>query len=233
MNVDLIVFGMAGTTVFDGHAVNRVLRDALAAAGVRASPGQIHAVLGLPMPVAITTLIAEFRGQAAASDRAVDAVHTDFVQRMIWHYESHPDVEECDGASELFAWCHRHGIRTALDTGFSRDVASAIIARLRWQERGLLDAVVASDEVPRGRPYPDMIHRLMSEVGLSDPARVMKVGDTPVDIQEGHAAGCRYVVGITTGAHSADTLSEYAPTHVIAELLELPDLFAGAQAGAA
>lgn len=233
MDVDLIVFDMAGTTVFDGDAVNRALKDALAAAGVRASRDQINAVMGMPKPVAIETLIAEFRGHAAASTLAVDAVHTDFVQRMLWHYESHPDVVECDGASDLFAWCHRHGIRTALDTGFNRDIAHAIIRRLRWRDRGLIDAVVASDEVPRGRPHPDMIHRLMADTGLSDPARVMKVGDTPVDIQEGHAAGCRYVVGITSGAHSAESLSVHAPTHLIAELLELPDLIAGAAAGAA
>lgn len=233
MNVDLIVFDMAGTTVLDGDAVNQTLKQALAAAGVRASRDQVNAVMGMPKPAAIEVLLAQFRGQAAASARAVDAVHTDFVQRMLWHYESHPAVAECDGASELFAWCHRHGIRTALDTGFSRDIANAIIARLRWREHGLLDATVASDDVPRGRPHPDMIHRLMADTGVTDPARVMKVGDTPLDIQEGWAAGCRFVVGITSGTHSAELLWAHAPTHLIAELLELPDLLAAAAAGAA
>lgn len=233
MNVDLIVFDMAGTTVLDGDAVNQTLKQALAAAGVRASRDQINAVMGMPKPAAIAVLLAQFRGHAAASSLAVEAVHADFVHRMLWHYQSHPAVAECDGASELFAWCHRHGIRTGLDTGFSRDIADAIIGRLGWRDRGLIDATVSSDEVPRGRPHPDMIQRLMSDTGVTDPARVVKVGDTPLDVQEGRAAGCRYVVGITSGTHSAESLRAHAPTHLIAELLELPDLLAEAAAGAA
>lgn len=234
MHIDLIVFDMAGTTVLDGDAVSHTLRQALAGAGVRASREQMTSVMSsLPNPAAIAILLAEFRGQEAASPSAVEAVHADFRRRILWYYESHPAVSECDGASELFAWCHRHGIRTGLDTGASRDLAEAVIARMRWRDRGLIDATVCSDEVPRGRPHPDMIHRLMADTGVADPSRVMKVGDTPMDIQEGRAANCRFVVGITTGTHSAEALQAHAPTHVIAELLELPDLLATAHEGAA
>jgi len=224
MEIDLIVFDMAGTTVHDGDAVQRALEGALAAAGVRASREQINAVMGMPKPVAIQTLLAEFRGQAAASDRTVEAAHDDFLRRMLWHYGSHPDVRECPGASEIFAWCRRMGIHTAIDTGFSRAIADAILARLGWREAGLLDATVASDEVARGRPYPDMIQHLMAATDVTDPARVMKVGDTPVDIAQGHAAGCRYVVAVTSGSHTEDELRPHRPTHLIAALRELKDV---------
>ena len=144
----------------------------------------------------------------------------------------HPDVRECDGASNLFAWCRRHGIRTALDTGFNRAIADAIIERLGWGGRAVLDATVTSDEVPRGRPFPDMIHHLMAVTGVTNPARIMKVGDTPVDIREGHAASCRYVVAVTSGSHSAEELRPHRPTHLIERLDELRVLLAPAPAGA-
>ena len=233
MEVDLIVFDMTGTTVQDGDAVNRALRESLLGAGVRASEDESRDVMGLPTPEGIAMLLARFRGQAAATPAAVEAVHAEFVRRMLWHYQSHPDVQECDGASDLFAWCQRNGILTALDTGFSREIAEAVIARLGWRTRGLLDATVASDEVDRGRPHPDMIHRLMDRTGIADPARVVKIGDTPVDIAQGHAANCRYVIGITTGAYTASELKVHGPTHLVDELLELPDLLSRPREGAA
>jgi phosphonatase-like hydrolase len=231
MEIDLIVFDMAGTTVHDDDAVNHCLKAALAAAGVRASRDDINTVMGTPKPLAIQTLLARFRGQAAASDRAVDAIHDDFMRRMLWHYRSHPDVRECDGATETFAWCRRHGIQTALDTGFNRAIADAIITRLGWS--ALLDATVASDEVPHGRPYPDMINHVMGLAAVTDPDRVMKVGDTPVDIAQGRAAGCRYVVGVTSGSHTAEELRPHAPTHLVANLRELRAIFTSVAEGAA
>jgi phosphonatase-like hydrolase len=232
MEIALIVFDMAGTTVHDDDAVNACLKAALMAAGVRASRDNINAVMGMPKPLAIQTLLTDCRGQAAASARVVEAIHDDFMGRMLWHYRSHPAVRECDGATEIFAWCQRRGIRTALDTGFNRAIADAIITRLGWNER-LLNATVASDEVARGRPHPDMILRAMAATGVDDPARVMKVGDTPVDMLQGHAAGCGAVVAVTSGSHTAAELLPHRPTHLISALRELRMLIAPSVEGAA
>ena len=46
----------------------------------------------------------------------------------------------------------------------------------------MIDAVVTSDEVPHGRPHPDMIRQLMQRLGVQDPLRVAKVGDTRADL---------------------------------------------------
>ena len=118
-------------------------------------------------------------------------------------------------------------------TGPSCEPANAAIARMGWREQGLIDATITSDEVPRGRPHPDMVERLMTLTGVTDPMLVAKVGDTPMDIREGQAAGCRFVIGVTSGTHPAEALRAHAPTHLIAELLEIPDLLAEAEAGAA
>ncbi len=224
MEIALIVFDMAGTTVRDDDAVNLSLQAALTAAGVAASRDDINGVMGMPKPHAIQVLLAQYRGQEAATDHAVAAVHRHFMDRMLEHYRAGPGVRECEGATETFAWCRAEGIKTGLDTGFNRPIADAIIARLGWAAAGLLDATVTSDEVPRGRPFPDMIHRLMTLTGVGDPARVAKVGDTPVDIAQGHAAGCRLVVGITSGSHTAVQLAPHRPTHLAASLRDVREL---------
>jgi phosphonatase-like hydrolase len=233
MEIDLIVLDMAGTTVNDDDSVNVCLREALSAVGVRPSRDEINTVMGMPKPVAIQALLAQFRGHAAATTVTVERVHDDFMRRMLWHYESHPDVRECDGATELLAWCRSRGIKTALDTGFNRVIADAVITRLGWRHRALLDATIASDEVPRGRPHPDMIHRAMALTGVGDPRRVMKVGDTPADIAEGRGARCRYVVAITSGSHSEAELQIHGPTHLVSTLGAIRRILAAGEVDAA
>lgn len=233
MEIDLIVFDMAGTTVFDGDAVNVALREALAAVGVWPSRDVVNGVMGTPKPDAIRMLIAQFRGQAAATPDIVGAVHDDFMRRMVWHFESHPDVRECDGATDFFVWCRARGIKTALDTGFNRELADIILARLGWKGTGVLDATVTSDEVARGRPHPDLILRAMALTDVTDAGRVMKVGDTPSDIAEGLAAGCRAVVGITSGSHTADELRPCGATHLVERLFDLRAILAPAEEDAA
>ncbi len=50
MEIELVVFDMAGTTVNDDDSVNRCLRSSLAAAGLSVTAAQVNAVMGLPKP---------------------------------------------------------------------------------------------------------------------------------------------------------------------------------------
>lgn len=225
MIIQLVVFDMAGTTVRDDDAVNRCLREALAAGGLSPSRAQVNAVMGLPKPVAIAQLLAllKYYGQPAP-EAEIERLHGDFLQRMIRFYQADPDVAPMPGAEECLRALKRAGVRVALDTGFSRDIAETILHRLGWDAAGLLDATVTSDEVPRGRPHPDLVFEAMRRTGISDPACVAKVGDTPSDLQEGTAAGCGLVIGVTNGTHTRAELAAHPHTHLIAHLAELPPL---------
>ena len=63
----------------------------------------------------------------------------------------------------------------------------------------------------------------MQRVGVVDPQRVVKVGDTPSDLQEGSRAGCRWVVGVTAGTHSLAQLIDHPHTHLIPTVASLFD----------
>jgi phosphonatase-like hydrolase len=128
------------------------------------------------------------------------------------------------GAAECFGRLKAAGIRIALDTGFSRDIVDTILARLGWDLPGVLDATVASDEVARGRPHPDLLLEAMRRTGVAAARCVAKVGDTPSDLQEGTTAGCGLVVGVTNGTHTRAQLASHPHTHLIASLADLPTL---------
>jgi phosphonatase-like hydrolase len=216
MRVKLVVFDMAGTTVHDGDAVGSCFRAALAAAGLSAGPEAINAVMGLPKPEAIRRLT----GPSVPQQR-VDAIHEDFVARMMTYYETHSAVREVDGASALFARLRAAGVKVGLNTGFSRPIVEVLLNRLAWREGQTFDASVTSDEVPRGRPHPDMILYLMRKLDIADARTVAKVGDTPVDLEEGKAAGCGWNIGITSGTHTRAQLVRSPHTHLIDGLAEL------------
>jgi phosphonatase-like hydrolase len=223
MKIQLVVFDMAGTTVYDDDAVNRCVREALGEFGVHVDRDAVNRVMGEPKPVAIATLLADARGEALETVRSLVApIHARFERRMLDHYRRSPAVRAVDGAEEVFAALKARGIKVALDTGFNRPIVQAVLERLAWNADGtLIDVVVTSDDVGRGRPHPDMIVRAMSVTGVADAAAVAKVGDTPADLLEGTAAGCGRVIGITSGTHARELLQKHPHTDLVDDLREV------------
>ena len=166
MRVDLVVFDIAGTTVYDGDAVHDCLAAALAHVGVPTTRDQVNALMGIPKPLAIASLAASFR-KTSPSDEEVRAIYDDFESLMLNHYQHGTTIRETDGATAVFRALRARGIKVALDTGFSRSIVDAILTRLGW-DASLVDVTVASDEVVHGRPDPDMVWRAMELTGITD-----------------------------------------------------------------
>lgn len=219
MAVQLAVFDMAGTTVQDNNNVVDAFRQAFAVHGIAVDADMINPLMGYHKPQAIEMVLEK---QAAGFDSSLAAgIHREFEERMLAFYDSDSSVQPIPGTEEVFLQLKEKGIRIVLNTGFSHEVAGSIIARFQWLDRGLVDGYIGSDEVKRGRPYPDMIYTLMDRNGISDPREVAKIGDTPVDVEEGLNAGCKYVIAVTTGASPAAVLLNKNPTHLVHRLSEL------------
>ncbi|MDO1448978.1 phosphonatase-like hydrolase [Rhodocytophaga aerolata] len=220
MTIQLVVFDMAGTTVKDNDNVHAALQKAFAMEGISVSRNEANDVMGYPKPVAIYELL-KLRGHANPEEAFIQQVFRNFQNEMVNYYQHAPEVREIEGVSQLFDVLRKNRIKVAIDTGFDRRIADTILKRLGWQEKGLLDVSITSDEVARGRPYPDMIFRAMELTGVTDAKQVAKVGDTASDLQQGTAAGCRFVVGVTTGAFTKEALVKEPHTHIISQLSEL------------
>lgn len=221
--IKLVVFDMAGTTIHDENNVAKAFQKSLNEAGY---PGvslqEANEKMGYAKPQAIRELLEIYEPDPARiTDDFIEEIHTRFVQGMLHHYATDPMIRPVADAEEVFQSLQQMGIKVALDTGFSRDITDIILERIGWHTNGLVQASAASDEVPRGRPFPDMIQKIMSELGLNDPKSVVKVGDTEVDIHEGHNAGCLMSIGVTAGVFSAEELTPHRPTHLAASLTEV------------
>lgn len=222
MSVKLAVFDMAGTTVSDDKHVAKAFQKAFRDNGIDIELEDANPLMGYHKPLAIQMLL-EKRG-IDFDEEFIDTIHEDFEEEMIDFYEYAPEVKPITGAEDVFEKLKEKGIRIALNTGFSKSIADTIVQRFGWKEKGLVDDLIGSNEVEKGRPYPFMIERLMERAGISDPSEVAKIGDTTVDIEEGKNAGCLYVVAISTGANTVNELEQMQPTHIVKELSEIPTI---------
>ncbi|HWQ36125.1 MAG TPA: HAD hydrolase-like protein [Blastocatellia bacterium] len=221
MQIDLVIFDMAGTTVDDADAVNQCFHAALAAAGLPVSDEAIKEMRGLARPEAIRRLIEQSEKSEELASQ-VNAIHADFVARMIHFCQTDPAVCEIPGATATFSRLRKRGIKVALNSGFNRNVMNALLERLGWNRSDLINATIASDEVKRARPHPDMIQAVMKKVFVRDARRVAKVGDTPADLLEGANAGCEVIIGVTGGTHTREQLEFFPHSHLIESVAEVP-----------
>lgn len=225
MSIKLIVFDIAGTTVQDEESVMLAFQSTLKKHGYDIPLKEVAPLMGYKKIDAIRILLENNEPDAGiATDEFIAAIHDDFVQQMVEFYQTSPNIAAFPHTEATFTTLHNKGIKVGVNTGFPRIIANAVLNRLKWEEKGLVDFVITSDEVEYGRPYPFMIQKLMAESGITDPLEVAKVGDTEVDIHEGQNAGCKYVIGVTTGAFTREELEPYNPTHIIDDIADVIDI---------
>jgi len=226
MAIKLVVFDMAGTTVNDADHVHQALQNALQKAGYIATRDEVNAFMGYAKPIAIQGLL-EYKGATAdqlANQAYIEQIHQDFVTEMVDFYQHNQQVSEQPFVRETFRELRKRGIKVAIDTGFSREIADVIMERLGWKQDAIFDYSVTSDEVLQGRPHPDMIYKAMQQVGIYSTDEVAKVGDTISDLEQGKAANCKLVIGITTGAYTKEELTLYQPTHLVDCLFQIVEI---------
>lgn len=225
MKINLVVFDMAGTTVADRGNVNDAFREAFAADGIDVDEAEVNKLMGYRKIEAITQMMARhFPGDTDRYVEVINRIHDRFIHIMIDFYSNDRDLKPLPFAEEVFSWLQDKGCKVALNTGFTRTITHAILQRLGWINTPLINTVVCSDEVKEGRPHPYMIQTIMQQLQIEDPATILKVGDTEVDIQEGRNAGCGKVISVTTGAYNRAQLSLHKPDTIIDSLQELPAL---------
>jgi len=219
----LVVFDLAGTTIEDDDVVARGLVDAIAAVGGTVDREDANSVMGLPKPVAIAHLLSKLDGAPAdvGSERVRRATAA-FQDGILRHYRSPGAVVPIAGVEDVLETLRAHGAKIAIDTGFSSVIADAVLDQLGWITSGLVDTRVASDEVRRGRPAPDLLFEAMRRVGVVEARKVAKVGDTPADLGEGANAGCGWTIGVTYGTHSRAELADHPHTQLVDDIRELP-----------
>lgn len=216
----LAVFDMMGTVVEDDGSVPACMKAAMTELDLPCPEEAIDRVRGASKREAFRLLVDE-----AGGDRDTltgDAVYTAFLRHLTGRYTASPP-RAVPGAPEALRWLRSRGVRVALNTGFNRAIVELLLRAMGW-ERDSVDCVVSGDDVARGRPAPDMIRLAMARTGVEDPARVMVVGDTALDLAAGQAAGAGWIVGVSSGAHPRARLEQAPHTHLLPSVAALPAL---------
>lgn len=224
MKYQLVVFDMAGTTVKDKGNVNDAFRAAFLESGINVSAADVDTVMGYRKIEAIEIILKKYLEAMEYDAARIQLIHDSFTEKMVSFYENDLELSALPQVLETFSNLKHNGLKIALNTGFTRVITNVILKKLGWSDHKIIDAVVCSDEVQEGRPHPFMIRKIMELLAVSDAEKVVKIGDTSVDILEGQFAGCGLVVGITTGAYTKEQLLEYQPDHIIDSMQELPAL---------
>ncbi|EFH88307.1 phosphonatase-like hydrolase [Ktedonobacter racemifer] len=223
-SIQLVVFDMAGTTIDDSG--NKVLTALVEAARIHDLPGtpdELNKLMGMNKREVFTLLAEQLldRDSEQVSQLAEAALAT-FVERMRAAYSQ--NVKAIPGTEETFAFLRERGVKIALDTGFDSVIGGLILEQLGWLD-GVVDCAIFSSDVSRGRPAPYMIFRAMEQLDVQDVRQVMKIGDSPADLDEGMNAGCGEVIGVLSGAHTAESLGRYRHTRLLPSVADLPALF--------
>ncbi|QQS20271.1 HAD-IA family hydrolase [Candidatus Saccharibacteria bacterium] len=130
-------------------------------------------------------------------------------------------VEEYVGMRQTLAVLRDAGIKTAVFTNRWRRGVN-----LLFQELGLgpeFDIVISPDELKCGKPHPEGLLLIASELSIPPHALAM-VGDLPVDIKVGKNAGAGITIGITHGFGSREELEAAGADYIVDSLAELGKL---------
>jgi phosphonatase-like hydrolase len=217
--ISMVVFDMAGTTVNEDNVVYKTLQKVSNQKGFDFTLDQVLAEgAGKEKLEAILSILKVYAGNTDMD--LANEIYADFLELLSKVYEN-IEVFPQPNAEELFQILRKRNIRVVLNTGYNADIAQSLVEKLGWKKGLEFDSLITSSDVEKSRPDPEMIDLAMDIHGIDDPKKVIKVGDSIIDIEEGQNAGCGLNIGITTGAHNFLQLQSANPDYIISNLLEL------------
>ena len=217
--ISLACLDLAGTTVADGDTVRTAFAEAIATLGIVSGTAAYDRALTCFRESRGASKISIFRSlfdepRAQAAHLAFERSYDELVDRR--------GLRPVPGADDALRRIRAAGIQVCLITGFGRTTQARIIDALGWWDR--VDLTLCPEDVPRGRPWPDLVLTAALRLGVDDVRHIAVCGDTANDMLTGRRAGASIVAGVLTGAHDRDRLLAAGATHVLHSVEALPEL---------
>jgi len=221
MNLEMAAFDVAGTTVKDDGIVVEAFKVAFENTQPDLWPTKGAEWTQYAIDTMGQSKIEVFTSLLGSADKAHSA-NVAFEEAYINEVAEH-GISPIPGAEELFAALREKGIPVVLTTGFSRSTLNVLLTELNWFD--LIDLSVTPEEAGRGRPHPDMLKFAAQKVNAPSPEFSLVVGDTESDMKSGVAFNAANIVGVLTGAHSAEMLLKAGATSVVNSVADIVTLF--------
>jgi phosphonatase-like hydrolase len=216
--IEMVVFDMAGTTINEQNIVYKSLHKSINKFGIDVSLELVLAVgAGKEKHQAIKDILAHLH---IIDTEKSQLIFQDFKQLLDQEYLV-STVIPIEGVETVLDNLRKDGIKIVLNTGYSSKVANTLLRKLNWKKGEQYDALITADDVERGRPFPDMILKAMQLFGIVDASKVLKAGDSAIDIEEGKNAKCGITIGVLSGAQTRSQLEIVKPDYILNSLASL------------
>ena len=181
--IEAVVFDMDGVLVDTEHLWDEV-REALTEEwGGRYTPEAQEAMMGMS-----SLEWSRYLHETVGLRESPEVINEEVVRRMLARYES--DLPVVPGAVEAVRRLDAAGLRLGVASSSNRELIDAVLRHLGLTD--LFAVTVSSEEVPSGKPAPDVYLEAARRLGVR-PAQCVAVEDSASGIRAAHAAGMRVV----------------------------------------
>lgn len=192
--IPAVILDWAGTTVDHGCMAPVVaLQAVLRRHAIPAATEEIRLGMGLPKRDHLRAILAD-HGQVERTDE----LFPELEQELLLQVRSRSEL--IAGVADVTSWLRSECVRIGTTTGYTASMMKEIAPRAEAQGYHP-DVIVTPDDVPAGRPAPFMIYANALRLGIWPLRNLVKVGDTPSDMAEGHNAGV-WTVGVALTGNS-------------------------------
>jgi phosphonoacetaldehyde hydrolase len=211
-----VILDWAGTVVdYGSRAPVAALQSVFAPAGVPITIAEARESMGLAKKSHIRSILEIPRVRdawiskhgAAPSEADVDKLYAEFVPNQIGVLADHSRL--IPGVADAVRRMRSRGLKIGTTTGYNRAMLDYLL-ECAARQGFTPDCALCPDDVPAGRPLPWMCYLSAIRLEVYPLTALVKIGDTPVDMEEGRNAGM-WTIGITrTGNEVGLTEEEWS-----------------------
>jgi phosphonoacetaldehyde hydrolase len=197
-----VILDWAGTVVdYGSRAPVAALESVFTAAGIPVTVAEARESMGIAKKSHIRSIleIARVRGAWAAkygsapTEQDVDNLYAAFVPNQIQVLANYSEL--IPGAANAVARMRSRGLKIGTTTGYNRAMLDYLLQRAAAQGFAP-DCALCPGDAGAGRPLPWMCYLAAIKLDVYPMAAMVKIGDTPADMEEGRNAGM-WTIGVT------------------------------------
>ena len=205
-NIQLVVFDWAGTTTdFGSQAPVLAFDCTFSQLGLHFGREEINAPMGMEKKAHIQAMLSTESGTKLWTavhgtmwiETDVERLYQSFEKTLAQVVAEHSHV--IAGVPETVNQLRAQGIKIGSTTGYTAEIMQLVLP-VANVEGYAPDNVITPDVPGIGRPAPFMLYECMRQANVYPASRVVKVGDTVLDILEGKNAGA-WTIGILIGSN--------------------------------
>lgn len=205
-----LIFDMDGTLTDSIEHYFQVACDILELAGAPpVSRARVRELMGTGDPRIVRKLFpADFPDLEAKLERILAD------RRPAWRQASR-NLRPIPGAVGLLHDLDRRGWVLGIATSSNR----ALPYLDAWGVRPLFGSIVGREDVAQRKPHPEGVLRCLGELRL-EAAQAAYIGDSPIDIEAGRAAGVT-TIGVLTGTSDRAQLEAARPDRIVSDVTRI------------